>query len=436
MRKFWTILTLALVLAGSGLMTVSCIDDIFGSQKPGINRPDGGHNGTGSGTRPGGGTTGGTTPGGGSGDSGTTPGGGDQQTSIFPGDKKYKIKADAVYYGSQNYKNCDEYVLYLYWGEYDEDGSFKDEGTELAFDIICKTGYSMSIPEGSYSCTSDNITPGHFLDGYEENGQIYPSYAYYQKSKQNSKTVKITSGNITVSRSGDSYKLRVFFGAVQPNGYSTTSYLVLYEGDIEIVDGRKDSDGGSKVVEMNKFSSVEAEYWGQIWNDKDGRVLPVSDWILYLYGENAAKDSEYTMIEVLTPADSKSLEPGIYNEVIGLDDTRLFKPGAVISGYSEPETNIAYGTWYCKGGNAVFAATKGQVSVASKNDLYSLTFDFIDEDETYGGQFKGSYTGQIKFIDKSTAATKAGESRGRLQKNIQRNSAPARNVQAARRISE
>lgn len=414
-------MTAALVLFGSGLMSVSCIDGIFGPPDPGINRGPNGEDNRG--------THGpGTGPGTGSGE--------DQNKSVFPGDKTYTLKADAVYYGDSNYEGVSEFVLYLYWGEYDEDGSFISEGTELAFDILCSPSSDMKLASGTYGCTSSVFTPGHFLDGYEENGQIYPSFAYYQMNKQKSKAVKITAGSIQISSSDKGYSLRVNFQAEGPYSTTSYSYLVLYDGIIEVVDGRE--NGGSdtpKFVEMNKFSRVEAEYWGQIWTDKDGRALPVSDWILYLHGENADEDNEYTMIELLTPADSKKLEPGIYNEVITLDDTKLFQPGAVIAGYSEAETNIAYGTWYCKDGSAIFAATKGQVTVAAKDDLYSLNFDFTDEDETYGGQFKGTYTGGIEFID-CTVDTKSGESRGRLQKKIQRNSTPSRNVKAARRIFE
>ena len=428
MRKLISTIFSILALTAAGVCSVSCIwgggfDDIDNNNGSG-----GGHRYPTGGDQGGGSTHPGTDP-------GTDPGTGDNK-SIFPGDKLYQIKADAVYYGDTNYDGVDEYVVYFYWGEYDEDGSFKSEGTEIAFDLLCKQTGDMHIPTGTYNCTSDDFTPGHFLDGYEQDGYIYPSYAYFQKSKNDSKTVRITSGNMTLGRSGEKYQVKVYFATSQtPDSSSKGSYLLQYEGEIPVSDGRESGGGDSgveKTVEMKDISRVEIQNWGQIWQDNDGKTLPVSDWILYLYGPNADKDNEYAMIELLAPVGAKAIETGIYNEVIALGDPSLFKAGAVLAGYTEGEDNIAYGTWYCKDGVAYYAASKGSLTVTIKDDLYALTFDFVDEDETYGGAFKGTYMGAVEYVDKT--ATKAGESRGMKQRMIRRR--PVRACVAGRSIAE
>lgn len=430
MKRLISILFSVFAVLAAGLSVVSCTDrgwfdddSYHGNTNHNHRYPNGGGNGNG-----------------GNGNGGDNGGGGGQTQPVFPGDKTYQLKADAVYYGDQNFKDVDEFVLYLYWGEYDEDGLFKTEGTELAFDVICKKNSGMKLVPGTYNCTSDDITPGHFLDGYEDEDMIYPSYAYYQFSKKDGKTAKITAGNMTIYRSGDDkYSVKIYFSAEGPYVNSAKSYLVQYEGEIPIVDGRDNGsepdDKVGETVEMKSISKVVVENWGQIWTDNDGKVLPVSDWILYLYGPNADKDNEYAMIELLMPADAKSIAPGLYNDVIALGDLGVFKAGAVLAGYTDGDDNIAYGTWYCKGGTAYYAATKGQLAVAVKGDTYSLNFDFVDEDETYGGAFKGSYTGKVEYVDQ-TVDTKAGASRGKLQKKIHKNPATSRNVKAARCIYE
>ena len=104
-----------------------------------------------------------------------------------------------------------------------------------------------------------------------------------------------------------------------------------------------------------------------------------------------------------------------------------------MEGYVEGDDNIAYGTWYCKNGIAYYSATRGQLAVAVKDNLYSLSFDFTDENEQSGGSFKGSYTGKINIIDK-TVETKAPAQRGNVMKSIIKKS-PQRNAKAARHVS-
>lgn len=356
--------------------------------------------------------------------------GGSTTTSVFPGDRTYKLMADAVYYGDQNYSGVDEFVLYLYWGEYDENNNFKTQGTELAFDVLCSKTGKMQLTPGSYSCVTDDYTPFHFLDGIEKDGDVLPSYAYYQNSTKDSKVVVISAGSMQISGSGTSTAIDVTFKAEAPDSKSAMTYKVRFNGEVAYFDGRSPESDVPKDVEMKSFSRAVAEYWGQIWEDDDKKTIPIDDWVLYLYGGNASQDSEYAAIEIFTKPGTKTLEPGIYNDMASLGHIDQFKPGAVLAGYTEGDDNTAYGTWYCKGGTAYYAATKGQLAIAVKDDLYSLSFDFIDEDEELGGSFKGSYTGKLEIVDK-TVQTKSGDRRGHIMKCIAK-TAKRRNNSAGR----
>ena len=60
-------------------------------------------------------------------------------------------------------------------------------------------------------------------------------------------------------------------------------------------------------------------------------------------------------------------------------------------------SNCAWLPYPTFGGYVHYAASKGSLEVKPSGNGYSLTFDFVDEDETYGGTFKGSYTGPVEF---------------------------------------
>lgn len=409
MKKLFFALLTVLALAGTNSCTGgSGYNDPFG------NNPGDGHHRGDSGT----------------GDDG---GGGQGSKSVFPGDQTYNLMADAVYYGNRDYPDADLFTLFLYWGEYDENNDFKTVGTELAFDILCPKTGRMELSPGRYSCVSDDYTPYHFLDGIVDNDQVFPSYAYY-KSAKGSKVVVISDGTMDISTNNGKCNITVVFKAQAPDSQSEATFKVNFNGDVAYFDGRDSGGDVPNEVEMKSFSRVVAEYWGQLWEDDSHNTIPIDDWVLYLYGENSDEDNEYATVELFTEPGTKTLAPGIYNDFAQIGNLAAFKPGAVLAGYTEGDDNIAYGTWYCKNGTAYYAASKGQIAIASKDDLYSITFDFIDEDDTLGGRFKGSYTGKIEVIDMAVQ-TKSGAHRGSAVKSIAKMS-PRRNTRAARHIPD
>ena len=207
-----------------------------------------------------------------------------------------------------------------------------------------------------------------------------------------------------VSGSGDNYTLEATFKA------GTNTYKWRYTGPIEFIDetsgsGDDSGDDVPKDVKIEKFSRATVENLGAIWTDASDQTLPVDDWVVTLYGENHSTDNEYVMIELLSGQNAKSLPTGKFNEFINVSSASAsaFKSGRIISGYAD-ENSTAYGTWYCKGGTAYYAALQGSLNIEEKDGVYTIDFAFTDTDETYGGSFSGKYSGKLESVS-STSST-------------------------------
>jgi len=157
----------------------------------------------------------------------------DDDEANFPGSANYDMKATALYNGSL-YKGYDDYTLLIYCGEYGSDGNFVSKGYEIAFDLITTQGDGKSIPVGTYKCTSSDFTAFHFLDGLEEDNNIYPSYFYKQFSKKSgdSSIELITDGSGTISYENGKYGAKFYFKT------SKNGYLIYYSGVIDFRDNR------------------------------------------------------------------------------------------------------------------------------------------------------------------------------------------------------
>jgi hypothetical protein len=360
----------------------------------------------------------------------------------FPGSTKYSDKVKARYFGNKYSNDTDDYVLYLYLGEYDEDGNFVDVGTEAAFDMLCPVTDGMKISAGTYTCTSNDVSPFHFLDGVIEGDDVYPSFFYRQYSTERSGIDLITDGTVKVSGSGDNYSIEANFTA------GNKTYKWNYTGAIEFIDETSGSSSDvPKDVKMEKFSRATVENLGAIWTDANSQTIPVDDWVVTLYGENYTNDNEYVTIELLSDKDAKSLPTGKFDEFVNVSNASAsaFKSGRIIAGYAEDST--PYGTWYCNGGTAYYAALQGTLNIEEKEGTYTLDFAFTDTDETYGGSFSGCYTGKLETVSSSSSsaphanapvfrsslATRSQSGVTRLPAGSRR---PIRNAAAARSVAQ
>ena len=344
----------------------------------------------------------------------------------FPGSDIFELKAKAQYNG-EVYEGSDDYTLFLYYGEYDANGDFRTKGTEVVFEFLTKLSDGKSIEARTYPSTSDNFTAGYVLEGVVENDITYPSYVYRQFDNQGNYALDlITSANVTVSRSGQNYVIDAKYVT------NTGSHSIRYEGPIPITDASGQGGGSGedipKNVEMKNITHVVAEDWGKVWDGIE--CTDYRDWILYFYDKDAETTNEYTCVEILTEEKyDKSLPEAKFSKIIvpEKNKTTEFVPGVIIGGYTDPDNN-AWGTWYCKDKTAWYAASKGSLDIKQDGNGYSFAFDFVDEDEEYGGTFKGEYTGKVEFKVASTQSAAARRAAGKglsLNRGTQRVAAPS-----------
>ena len=323
-----------------------------------------------------------------------TQGGSQGGDDGFPGSDIYALKAKLLYNG-EVYDGSDDYTLYLYYGEYLDNGDFKTVGSETVFEFLTKKTGEMKIVPGTYTCTDNDFTPGHLLEGLEQDGTVYPSYLYRQyDNKGNYSLELITDATLEVSGSASESRMKAYFKT------KSGSYAVSYEGPVDIIDNRQAEV--PKDIEMKDITKVVAMDCGQVWEGIE--CTDYRDWILYFYDKDASSTNEYTCVEFLTKENVKGSLPDMtLNKVVQVGNPSDFVPGVIIGGYTDDD-NYAWGTWYCKGGTAHYAATKGTLSVKRSGDKYTLSFDF--EDEEYDGTFKGSYTGPVEFtVDQGASGT-------------------------------
>jgi hypothetical protein len=369
----------------------------------------------------------------------------DRSEATYPGSTIYEMKAKALYFGHKYSDDADDYVLFLYHGEYDEDGNFVDKGTEIALDMLCKSTDEMKITTGKYTCPDkDDITPGHILKGVQEGDDYYPSYMYRQYSTESSSIDLITSATAQISGSGDDYSIKIYYTTDKEK-----KYLWTYTGSVEFIDMTSSGDADiPKDVKIEKFSRATVENLGGIWEDKSlGQTAPVDDWVVTLYGENYNSDKEYVTIELLSDQNAKSLPTGKYSGFVNPSSASVsvsdFTSGLIIAGYAEDTT--PYGTWYCKGGNAYYAALQGSLNIEEKDGSYTIDFAFTDTDETYGGSFSGCYTGKLETVSPSSSSVARAYAPAfrsslatRSQSGVTRNSAgsgrPMRNAAVVRHL--
>ena len=317
----------------------------------------------------------------------------------FPGSDKYKWRVKARYFGNKYSSNTDNYVLYFYLGEYNEDDNFIDVGTEATFDMLCPVTDGMQLSAGTYKCTSNNVSPYHFLDGVIEDDNVYPSFFYRQYGSGQSGIDLITDGSMKISGSGDNYSIETTFKV------GTNNYHLHYTGSIEFIDETSgDSDEVPKDVKMEKISRATVENLGSIWSDNSG-TLPVDDWVITLYGKKDYGKWEYVTIELLSEKNAKSLPTGKFVDFVNVSSATAseFKSRRIIAGYADG--NTPYGTWYCKGGTAWYAALEGTLNIEENGGVYTIDFAFTDTDKTYGGSFSGKYSGNLDTVTSSSSTS-------------------------------
>ena len=316
------------------------------------------------------------------------------------------------FYGPWYNDKTDNYLIFLYEGETDRDGNFTSSARKLTLDIILPKSDEITLKEGVYDCSDEDNTTFIFVPTYDSrdeqgNYMLDGSLLYVQSDPQHSQKLSITDGKLTVKKFVTGHV--GIEGNIKAGG---VDYSIHYKGSMEISDMR---GGGGDVpydVEMKNISRVVAVDCGQVWEGIE--CTDYRDWILYFYDKDAATTNEYACVEFLTKENVRGSLPEMkLDKVVQIGNPSEFVPGVIIAGYTDDD-NYVWGTWYCKGGYGQYAASKGSLEIKPSGNGYSMAFDFVDEDETYGGSFKGSYTGQVEFTVDQGASQAPRKAAGRF----------------------
>ncbi len=159
----------------------------------------------------------------------STSGGGNtggDETTTLTGDVAINVAAAEAYYYGDLYENgCNDWDLYLY-----------NDLETLYVEFL--TALNSTSPVGTYTVVpwSDNITAGNAIAGeFDDEGYIWPSY--YLKYDSSDKMVAyalITSGTVSVTKSGSNYTVVANLADELGNKITVdyTGAMVVEEGEI------------------------------------------------------------------------------------------------------------------------------------------------------------------------------------------------------------
>ena len=214
-----------------------------------------------------------------------------------------------------------------------------------------------------------------------------------------------TGGSVTISRSGNNYTIDL---SLTMDDNST--FNARYNGSMAFYD---DTIKHLSTLEQSvKPSLTQAS--GTFYKYENASVN-ASALQLNFYGDLAQSqiDNLMLMLNVGPEAQQEGAIEGTYT-VIEKDIDKIsaedLKKGTVVPGYltKDNEGNLAFGgSWYRLlaniggqtqlGGMAPF--TSGQVVIAREDKTYTVTYQFVDDNEETPHAISGTYTGAISFTN-------------------------------------
>ncbi len=214
-----------------------------------------------------------------------------------------------------------------------------------------------------------------------------------------------TGGSVTIARSGNNYTIDL---SLTMDDNST--YRARYSGPVTFYD---DTIKHLSTLEQSVQPSL-TQASGTFYKYKDVSI-GVSALQLNFYGDLAQSkiDNMMLMLNVDPETQKKGDIEGTYTVIekeidkIGISD---FEKGTVIPGYlSKDDTGdlVFGGSWYRLlaniggetqlGGMAPFRS--GQVVIARDENTYTVTYQFVDDNEDTPHVISGTYTGAISFTN-------------------------------------
>ena len=347
------------------------------------------------------------------------------------GDKEKKNSSDlslwgavALCWGTRYNSSTTNMILYLYEGQYGSDGDFVGQGTEIALDLVCPPeALGNEISAGKYSFSADEIYAFNFLEGYTEDGYVYPSFIYTKESDGTTSLNIITGGTLTVKKESNSrYKIS---GTLKTD---FNTFDIEYSGEIPITDmcqsGDNGQGSGSGSGDNGGYIEIEQEdalhavctYYGKYWSDD------TDDYVLTLYRGTYAEGTNYFVdegdelqLELLCPVSDKIAIPaGSYTSTF--DE---FEPFRLLEGYTDEDgtmqPSFLFRQYDANRNYSLWPVVEGTLYVSLDGDNYSLSaYISVDNNTVAGTSWLYRYSGPITFIDgrdqfsQTKVATKAG----------------------------
>ena len=205
--------------------------------------------------------------------------------------------------------------------------------------------------------------------------------------------------------------MRGVFGGSSPLKSATSYTLVCLVADADGNQTLKSAEATTEEVaeattkEITTLTQGEMDYLGDAYDLPDNDY---ANWTIYLAASTVdlgdlSGTGDLLMLELNTAKSvTTEITPGTY-EIVGRAkaDFRAFTcvPGYVSGQY-------AYGTWFGTADKGFSnSMSSGSVTVAKNGDTYTFTFELVDGSSNT--TFKGTYTGELSYVDYSQASAPA-----------------------------
>lgn len=336
----------------------------------------------------------------------------------------YLSESSAQYWGSYynghvSYDNIDNYTLKLSSGRYSANGDFVGEGVELVLDLLSKPSNNMMITAGTYVISGYGATiPMTFLNGYEEDGMVYPSYFYVKYRNGNYLLETISNGSVNISYRGSEMIVDARVYTRDRKLYKFTYQGVVkvenHSGEVNPGTGGGSGSGsgsGAGTVKGNyKMAYVAgASFKGtEFSNDTHNYSLTLASGQYADNGDFVDKGVELAIDFLCKTSSNMALQAGTYT--CTYDD---YKPMRFLEGFYSEQDQTTYPTYVYiqydnKGNYDLLNVIDGTIKVSASNGDYTIAADLIVDDGK-NSRYTFDYQGRINFSnDASRVSTKAG----------------------------
>lgn len=291
------------------------------------------------------------------------------------------------------------------------ENSYEGTGSIVVVDLNTPEGVT-DLAEGKYTMATSYSSEAFVLNPGEPDGEgdYYPTVIQFVKNGDLESVAVCVGGQMTVSKSGDNYKI-----ALTLTTEDNKTYSYAYNGTIDFEAG---NEGGGDFTDysLEGYKYGYVVYYGlDAWN----AGTSYNDYELYLAKEAFTdfEAADYICLDILTdPSSVAGIPAGTYESLDDLNDDAQFLPGSVVPGFTDTDYSCL-ASWLFEG-DLYIPVVEGTVDVISASDgVYTLDIELLagDESGVYLLYAESLTTEKLTFLDKSTSVT-AAYTKAKLQK--------------------